>query len=203
MAPDPNGDENGCYRVTSLYYDDVYHRAYNQKIAGAEDRAKFRIRAYNGDNSHIVLECKHKRGQFIRKTAILLADGEYERLLSGGDSFLAGRGRLAEDYIRLTRTVNLRPFLLVDYTRQAFTYEGNVRVTLDFGVRAAAGSGLFDPNPLYYGVTGGAETVMEVKYDHYMPAAVRALLSGISPLLLPVSKYVMCADKIMEVRQHA
>ena len=52
MTVDSHG-LNGEYRVTSLYFDDVYNSAYWQKVNGIETRRKFRIRAYDLDPSLI------------------------------------------------------------------------------------------------------------------------------------------------------
>lgn len=45
---DSNADENGRYRVTSLYFDDYSNSAVADNQSGQLARKKFRIRIYNG-----------------------------------------------------------------------------------------------------------------------------------------------------------
>ena len=55
-AKDPSG-----YMISSLYLDDQYNSSYYEKAAGTADRRKYRLRAYNFDDSFITLECKEKQ----------------------------------------------------------------------------------------------------------------------------------------------
>lgn len=50
----------GEYFIRSLYFDSPFDDALWEKLAGVNDRDKFRIRAYNGCDDVIKLECKHK-----------------------------------------------------------------------------------------------------------------------------------------------
>lgn len=49
--------QNGVYSIRSLYFDDYWDTAYNDKTGGFDDRKKFRIRLYDLDDSFIRLEC--------------------------------------------------------------------------------------------------------------------------------------------------
>ena len=73
MTVDPHG-VNGEYRVTSLYFDDIYNSAYWQKMNGIQTRRKFRIRAYDLDPSIISLESKHKDDAYVSKLSRRLTD---------------------------------------------------------------------------------------------------------------------------------
>ena len=88
MTVDSHG-LNGEYRVTSLYFDDVYNSAYWQKVNGIETRRKFRIRAYDLDPSLITLESKHKDASYVSKLSRRLTDEQYRALLSCDCGFMA------------------------------------------------------------------------------------------------------------------
>ena len=45
MKPDEHAD-NGVYNIRSLYFDDIYQSAYNEKLDGVEERKKYRIHRY-------------------------------------------------------------------------------------------------------------------------------------------------------------
>ena len=47
---------DGKYEIRSLYFDDIQDSALREKIDGADNREKYRIRYYNGDTSLIHLE---------------------------------------------------------------------------------------------------------------------------------------------------
>ena len=70
------GHVNAGYMIRSLYFDDCYECAYEEKLAGVEARSKYRIRIYNYSDSIIKLECKHKEGQYIHKTSATLTRAE-------------------------------------------------------------------------------------------------------------------------------
>ena len=59
----------GGYMIRSLYFDDYFHTAYEEKDAGVLERKKYRIRVYNCSDSSIKLERKKKFGSYIFKEA--------------------------------------------------------------------------------------------------------------------------------------
>ena len=119
---------------------------------------------------------------------------EGERLLSGEDTFLLERGEplLSELYHKLRGTL-LQPRTVVCYDREAFLYApGNVRVTLDRDLRTCGGSagflspGSFPLKPL------DALTVLEVKYDAFLPDLVRLAVQTPDRRAGACSKYALC-----------
>nr|AGS53128.1 hypothetical protein [uncultured bacterium contig00040] len=181
MTPDPHADAGGGYRVTSVYFDDVYLRAYRQKIAGYPDRLKFRVRAYNGDWGHATLEAKVKHGGRIAKESAPLSEDECAKLLGGDYGWLLGRDEpAAREFFKQSRVwAGLKPVVAADYYRRAFYAPGGVRVTLDEGLRgakpvcigaepggdvfggarAAVGGGIFGGTKQSGGVFGGANPI--------------------------------------------
>ena len=57
LGHDAHAGPQGGYHIRSLYFDDLYHTAYRQKMAGVEVRKKYRVRIYNCKAGHIALEC--------------------------------------------------------------------------------------------------------------------------------------------------
>jgi hypothetical protein len=215
MAPDPHADANGGYRVTSVYFDDIYLRAYRQKVAGYPDRLKLRVRVYGGDGGRAVLEAKVKRGGRGAKESMPLSGDECGRLLAGDYGWLLGRDEpAAKDFFMRSRVwAGLKPVVAVDYYRKAFAAHGGIRVTLDEGLRGAdmvcAGadpiSGIFGGawTPADGDARGGAywrdalggKTVLEVKCGAFVPQYISDLFSEFGFRSQAVSKYVLCMDK--------
>lgn len=66
MKLDPHA-ENGGYLIRSLYFDDYWNSAYEEKESGVLMRKKYRIRIYNYSAESIKLERKKKFGSYIYK----------------------------------------------------------------------------------------------------------------------------------------
>lgn len=205
MTPDRNGD-NGEYRVTSLYFDDIYNSGYWQKLNGMETRRKFRIRAYNLDPSLIKLEAKHKDDSYVSKLSRRLTKEQYRALLSGECGFMAdndGEEDVFGEFYRSHQLTRLRPRTIVDYQRQALIYPfGNVRVTFDKKLSVCMNTpDMFDPKAQYSTIYD-KEIILEVKFDNYIPGHIQAALQGLDAPMQPVSKYILCTDRILEVKSH-
>ena len=56
---------DGRYKIRSIYFDDYWNTAYEEKLMGISDRKKYRIRFYNDQDDVIHLECKRKSGSGI------------------------------------------------------------------------------------------------------------------------------------------
>lgn len=193
---------DGCYTIRSLYFDDMWHNAYEDKLAGIESRKKYRIRIYNNSDKVIHLERKRKEGQYIQKTSANLTTEETNRLIAGDYSFLAKRDeKLCQDFYRECVINRMYPAVVVDYERIPFVYSyGNVRITFDLRVRAGLfGNDLFDPLLPMAEVMNPHKVIMEVKYTEYLPELIRDVLPVADSAYVAYSKYTMCLEKKMEL----
>ena len=149
LQRDPNGDEYNEYHIRSLYFDTVFNDALFDKIDGAPNRDKYRIRIYNFSDRIIKMECKTKYGSLISKRSISIPRDLCEQLIAGDPSGLEStRSGLLNDVYR-EMTVNLlRPVVLVDYVREAYLHPAEeVRITFDKQLRSGMRSiDLFNPN---------------------------------------------------------
>ena len=72
LRKDPHTGENGRYLIRSIYFDDMYDTCYLENEDGQPIHEKFRIRAYNGESSFIVLELKRKeRGKTLKLSEVI------------------------------------------------------------------------------------------------------------------------------------
>lgn len=205
MAADPHG-VNGGYRVTSLYFDDIYNSAYNDKLNGIDTRRKFRARTYGLDPSHITLEAKHKDGEFVSKLSAPLSAEQYAALLAGDCGFMRshdGEEDVFGEFYRSDRLTRLRPKVIVDYRREALVYpHGNVRITFDRRLSVCYDTLDMFSRGAFYSPVFTRDIVLEIKYDSYLPAAIYAAVQGLEAPRMSVSKYIICCDKITEVKLH-
>lgn len=190
MKPDLYAGPNGIYHIRSLYFDNPDDKAVREKIDDVNDREKFRIRIYNLDDRLIKLEKKRKKNGLCQKVATVLSKEQCEAILRGNWK-PESNGLQTELYAKM-RWQGLRPKTIVDYKREAFCYNpGNIRVTIDKDVRSGLlETELFNPNLPTVPVIRTGEAVLEVKYDHFLPAAIADLLQLGTRRTGAFSKYV-------------
>lgn len=198
LHPDPHA-KNGHYLLRSLYFDDYWNSAYEEKDEGVLERKKYRIRIYNycADGS-IKLERKKKYGAYIFKQSASITREEFDRILAGDYEFLLNhRHPLCREFYVECRCNGLRPRTIVDYDREPWTLDaGTVRITFDMHVRAAVGSfDIFDRNLPTLDVVEPDRLVMEVKFTEFLPRFVQDILPPKKSEMSAISKYVLCYDK--------
>lgn len=197
---------NGEYRVTSVYFDDIYSSGYNDKIAGMATRRKFRIRSYNLNPARITLEAKHKDDDYVSKLSAPLTREQYHALLNGDCSFMACRDWTEDvfgEFYRSDRICRLKPRIIVDYVREALVYpHGNVRITFDKKLSTCYNTTDMFADDAVYSLIYNNEIILEVKYDNYLPSSIQAVLQGLSAPRQSVSKYIICSDNLLEVKTH-
>lgn len=133
MQSDNNADENGEYKVRSLYFDTPGDKALREKIDGVDNREKFRIRRYIGENGLFVLEKKSKRHGLCYKSSCRLTYDETQLLQNSNVKWMALDERnLVQELYSKIKFEQLSPKTIVEYIREPFVcLAGNVRVTFD------------------------------------------------------------------------
>ncbi|MGM9596881.1 MAG: polyphosphate polymerase domain-containing protein [Eubacteriales bacterium] len=182
------------YHIRSLYFDNPYDKALDERLNGVEVREKFRIRYYNGDTGYIVLEKKSKYNYLCGKNSTRITKEECQKIIDGDIGWMLGCGRpLCEELYAKMQFQLLRPRVVVDYSRRAFVYDpGNVRVTLDDKIRSGlSATQMFEPF-----VTVPADIrnpiIMEVKYDAFCPEIIRDIVHLSDRHTSSFSKYAVC-----------
>ena len=189
-----HAESGGRYTVRSLYFDNASDQALHEKLCGVDEREKFRIRCYDEDSSFIRLEKKGKKHGMCRKVSAPMTQREVEALIAGNHAFLRDSPHqlLNELYIKMT-TLQLRPRTLVIYDREAYTYPaGNVRVTFDSRVRSGLDeTDLFNFRLPLVRVLPAPYTILEVKFDAYLPDMIRTLCQLDARVPCACSKYAL------------
>jgi hypothetical protein len=193
---DRNADEEGYYKVTSLYFDDFNNSYLTDNMIGQMNRKKYRIRIYNGLDSFIRLEKKIKHNQGGRKEFAVISRQDYQMIFRGDYEQLQIQtdDALVKSFCMEAIRRRLRPKVIVEYDRQTFVYNyGTVRVTLDHKVRySATGVDLFNEHQIFAPAIGENEVVLEVKYTGYLPGHIRSLVQQSVSTRQSVSKYSLC-----------
>lgn len=193
--PDANVGENGTYQIRSLYFDNYQDKALREKIDGVNKREKFRIRYYNDDFTYIKLEKKSKIYGLCNKLSATITKEECERIIAGDLEWMreSKQALILELYAKM-KYQQLRPKTIVEYTREPFIYPtGNVRITFDSKVRTGISStNFFDLEAPTIAANEENITILEVKYDHFLPEIIENCIQMRDRRTSAFSKYVAC-----------
>ena len=95
------------------------------------------------------------------------------------------------------RTRNLKPSIIVDYKRLAYTYPvSDVRVTFDSKIRSGRYNyNLYDKDLTTYKIIDDNEVVLEVKFNEILPEQIAIVLSTVPMSRQAFSKFAICRSK--------
>ncbi len=194
MKKDPHAGDDGKYLIRSIYYDDVYDSCFRDNEDGMEVKEKFRIRAYNADNSFISLELKRKEHGKTQKLSEVIDMELYRHLVFGEPYRTPERaGPLAKTLIMQRKTRLMGPKIIVQYEREPFIYEkGNVRVTFDrFISFSPLIERMFEKDACAMPVLPEGIHLLEVKWDEFLPEEIRIALENSNLQSTSFSKYYL------------
>ena len=192
-SPDAHAHD-GRYLIRSLYFDTPSDRALREKLDSVNKREKFRIRMYNNDISFIRLEKKSKLNGLGTKHKALLSAKEVARIIEGDTAWMLNSGRpLVQELYSKILAQGLTPKTIVQYVREPFVYApGNVRVTLDSDLRTGVYSTDFLNPDCILVPAGDAPTLMEVKWDNFLPGIIKDAVQLGGRRGAAFSKYAAC-----------
>lgn len=180
MSRDPHSLEGG-YFVRSLYFDDLDDGSFHQKIAGIEDRKKFRLRIYDTDAKMVKFEIKNKLNNTIFKESAWIKKADAVRVQNRDyDVLLRYNNPVLNKIYSCFKKVPFRPVVLVDYRREAFIYPFNrIRVTFDKRLKSSSAIlDCFDESSIMRPALNDNLVIMEVKYDGFIPNYLKSILQS-------------------------
>lgn len=197
LMMDRNSINSDGYSIRSLYFDGLHDHSLYDKNDGIFSREKYRIRIYNESDNKINLERKSKYGSYVYKESAALSRIEYDSILAGNYEILSKLDHpLVKDFYGALMYRRFRPVAITDYIREAYVYElGNVRITFD--KRLAAGINTPDilhPDLILEEVLLPQQTILEIKFDEFLPDNIRQLLQPEKFVRSAISKYVICKE---------
>lgn len=190
-------NEDNTYLIRSLYFDDLKNTAYYEKQDGVLYRKKYRIRIYNMQDNFIRLECKYKHNNMTSKESILLTKEICSKIISGNiDDIDISKDNILRKFIIDMKLKHLRPSIIVDYKRLAYTYPvSEVRITFDSMIKSGVYNyDIFDNQRTYTSVIDDDYLVLEVKYNEILPETIAIILSTISLNREAYSKFATCRN---------
>ncbi len=198
LQPDKNQICDAGYKITSVYFDDLYDTHLRDTQDGNRLREKYRIRIYNDSFQIIKLEVKYKRDCRVYKKTRSITLEQMKRLLSGQcieDAFPSMDNTITLFNLAIANR-GLRPKVLVEYDRSAYVFDaGNVRITLDRNLRTSTDfDGFINNNSVKYHFVPEFERVLEIKYDEFLPGFIARILETGNMNQTSFSKYRLCRE---------
>jgi len=195
MGFDTHSQGHKGYIVRSLYFDSIEDECLYQKQSGINRRKKVRLRTYGRDQDGIVkFEIKYKNGLLVNKysarlekeDAIDICGGDYSRLLDLDNPVF-------KEIYRTFQLKRYTPRVIVEYRRVAFTFPvSNIRVTVDKSLRSYLNHlDLFSSARASAPVILEGKQILEVKYDRFIPAHLKKVLSMARAERMAISKYTL------------
>ena len=139
------------------------------------------------------MEKKYKINGLCGKRSTRITQEQVEMLLSGEIDFLLSGDALMQELYSKMKGQRLAPKTIVTYDREAFLFApGNVRITLDRNVRTGLTSLDFLNPGLYHVPVSDGLTVLEVKYDEFLPEIVKMAVQIPNTQASAYSKYAVC-----------
>lgn len=197
LKSDGNALNDGRYIIRSLYFDDVDNSCLQANLSGIDNRSKFRIRYYNDDYGFMRLEKKSKSHGMTLKESCEISEDEFWELFHGRHLRSSEESGMSMEKERLLSEFfirGMRPSVIVTYERIPFVYKaGNVRVTFDRNLSSSTQvgkflSGDYRQRPVF----GVGKSLLEVKFDEFLPVHIKAALQMDGLRWTTFSKYYMC-----------
>lgn len=201
LKADSNQSDPFGYKVTSLYFDDIYDSCLRDTVSGVGIRQKYRVRIYNNSLKTIKLEIKYKRYNRVHKKSVGISMEQMNALIHG--ERIEDLRPAADSPVTIFNAAisqrGLRPKVIVEYDRKAYVFgTGNVRITFDRNVRASRKIMEFGNAALMYTPVRGINNVLEVKYDEFLPCFIAQLMEMGNMNQSTFSKYRMCCEVFSE-----
>lgn len=193
LTPDKN-TYGEVYKIRSLYFDSLYNKDYFDNINGLLEKRKIRLRIYPPNYNNVVLEWKCKEGSDGIKHKLWITRKEGEELIKGDFDFLGNKVDSISQQLYSTLISGVyRPKTIVEYERQAFTYEvSNVRITFDSNIKGTlTGNGFFEKEPMLVPILDYGHGILEIKYMDFLPGPIKRLTGKLDRISIANSKYVI------------
>ena len=194
---DAHAGKNGFYNIRSLYFDDYENSCYLDNENGVDDREKYRIRIYNHSTEHIALEIKKKTRGKTSKCSCPITLIQCRQLMEGRIPVdIEPQQQVLHRLAYLMAVKRMRPVVIVDYDRVPYVYrmsDANVRVTFDHHIMSVGDVSTFlDEKAAGRSVMPAGWSLMEVKFDSFLPDEVYAVLQLGGLRADTFSKYYLC-----------
>jgi len=183
--------------VNSLYFDDPDFQCVRENLSGISERSKIRLRWYDSDNNKPELEVKRRKGRLGSKNNYKLNELTTDKIskLTSNEIKKFTFSYVTKNY-NYDRVLNnyLLPVLLVNYTREYYEINSEIRVTLDSNLNFR---NISSEHPVtYHNKMMYNQYIMEIKFGVNQKYIVSDLIRYLNLTPKRHSKYLVGMAKI-------
>jgi hypothetical protein len=197
---DIHSPKSEWYWIRSLYFDSLDDTCYFEKLIGQQFRNKYRLRLYNDDPSHIKFELKRKAWEYVQKESIYVDKILTREMIEWNYSWLLEHpSPLLHKIYPYFVTQIYKPKIIISYQREAYTLPiNNVRITFDKYLNWTTNTDSFLKAWTLFGkpLVATWKTILEIKYDGFLPDIVRTALTSSAHERNAISKYALWRSSI-------
>ena len=189
------------YFVRSLYYENFFSSNFFEKVDGMRTRRKYRLRTYGKsleENVPIFFEVK---GRNLERTYKKRMNVDFKYL----NFFLNKKlhyklidaypdNELIKNFVFDSFKKDLKPYILVDYTRRPYVNKFGLyfRLTFDKSLLSTKANNLFyNVNNLSWLECKAGYTILEVKFDRSIPAWFHRIIQSYNLNRKSISKFAI------------
>jgi len=191
LNPDRHNKNGKGYFVRSLYFDTLDNKSFEEKMAGIENKIKYRLRVYDINTAWVKFEIKSKFNDSSVKEAALIRRKDAIEIQNQNYEVLYNNDPILKKAYRDFKKQHYRPVVVVEYEREAYTYDFNdIRIVFDKDLRATASNlDIFDKKSFLTSKIKKGLVVMEIKYNNFIPRFIKKILQIPSFERSAISKY--------------
>lgn len=192
LLPDKYNNPDS-YMIRSVYFDDYSETAYYDKINGVDYRIKLRLRIYPPNYENVKLELKEKKGGVQQKHTLLINRHDAEALIHKEYDIALENKNIKKILLENSIPIHsMRPVVMNQYRRSAFMHAmNNTRITIDREILSSETDfDLFADHPALFPAMDYYESLLEVKYDHFLLQWISDLFHSYGLNREAYSKYV-------------
>ncbi len=191
LNPDRHNKNGKGYFVRSLYFDTLQNKSFEEKMAGVENRSKYRLRIYDINSAWAKFEIKSKYNESLIKETALVKRKDAIEIQNQNYEALYNNDTILKKAYRDFKKQHYHPVVLIEYEREAFTYDFNdIRIVLDTNLRATTSNlDIFDKRSFLTSKIKKGLVVMEIKYNNFIPRFIKKILQIPSFERSAISKY--------------
>lgn len=193
LIEDKNNQGPG-YLVRSLYFDSYANTDFYQKLNGAINRKKIRLRIYRYDDPKVKLEIKRKFGDAQKKETVIISKEDAQSLINlDYDVLRKYESDTALTIYNILKTNHLRPVVLIEYQRKAFIHPmNNIRITIDQDIKSSESNfDFFTKDPVLAPTDQFNQNVLEIKYNDFLFKWISDIFKPYNLDQQSYSKYMM------------
>lgn len=185
-------DQNGAYKVRSLYFDTYDDIDYYDKLNGEMIRKKIRMRIYDITSDKVKLEIKGKYDYHQLKESLIINKQDAKKIINGDYTILLNYDNDLAKKLYLYMMEGYIPKVIIEYDRIAYITNTTTRLTFDFNIKRSTDVDNFFTNDInYLDIVDSKDVVLEIKFDRFLEPYIADIIKGYNGRYQSVSKYMM------------